>query len=64
MSVKEIKQRTVNEKTYKLCFIPQPPVVGEPYVIYGQEKGAKFDRLSEVASFDNEKEAIEYLEKI
>lgn len=61
---KKIRQRTVNDKTYELCFIPQPPVVGEPYVIYSQEKWAEFDRWLEVASFDNEKEAIEYLEKI
>lgn len=64
MSVKKIKQRTVNEKIYELCFVHCPPVTGEPYVIYRQEKGAKFERLPEVASFDNEKEATEYLEKI
>lgn len=63
-SKRVIKQKEIGNEIYELCFVPQPPVTGEPYVIYRLEKGSKFDRLPEVKSFDNEKDATKYLNEL
>lgn len=63
-SKRVIKKREIGEEIYELCFVPQPPITDEPYVIYRWGKGIKFDRLPEVKSFNNEKDAIEYFDEL
>lgn len=61
MPVKKIKQRTVNGKTYELvCYLGGPT-----FAIYEIKSNAgDFKNYPRIASFDNEKDANEYLEKL
>jgi hypothetical protein len=59
--IKKIKERKLGDKTYQLVCYPGGPI----FVIYEVKNNiGTFENYPEVASFDNERDAAEYLEKL